>query len=436
MHTGQVARTWEQLDALFGTPVARIDPLIDRDDEVWARVLDRFAYRLVVWRDGAVIEQHSDPFGSPVRARRVMYDVSRQLVIEREIHDEGVIVRRAQLGGTLHEALEPAGARDLERDLERDRQLGFREASAWEIQPFGRVHRQYMRGREVWVVSVDGETVCESGGKRWSDDRRREPCADPAAAIALAEQRIVERIRMGFRLRMIELLDARRRHEPPPLVSSPDPYTAVDAAVERIRRLAREHPRGHFLVEELDPEARPADAERLREHGYEQLFLDLHRGRFGRWAELPDIQRTGSSLDYFFARYGSLTWIIASAISDGLPMFHCGNVRGGGWCCLEIADLPHDTAGTAITYPGRGYEQARVFHGGWGRSGYALDTRVASATSEHPIYPYSDDVPIEERDQLPAQPIPPGDIEPFGFWFERHVHGLVSEIQRRLPFVN
>jgi hypothetical protein len=32
--------------------------------------------------------------------------------------------------------------------------------------------------------------VCESGGKSWSGDPRRQACGDPAAAIVVAEQRI------------------------------------------------------------------------------------------------------------------------------------------------------------------------------------------------------------------------------------------------------
>ena len=34
------------------------------------------------------------------------------------------------------------------------------------------------------------------------------------------------------------------------------------------------------------------------------------------------------------------------------------------------------------------------------------------------------------------QPISPAALEPFGLWLERHVPGLVSEIQHRPPFVN
>jgi hypothetical protein len=431
-----VGRTWEELDALFGTQVARVEPLIDRPDEVWARVLDRFAYRLVVWRDGRVIESRPDPLPSPVRTRSLLLDLARQLVVEREVHGDCVIVRRAILNGPVHESREPPGPPDRPLDLERERRLGFREVSPWSAQPFGRVHRQYMRGREVWVIAVDGDTLCESGGKRWSDERRRDPCGSPEAAISLAEQRIAEHLRSGFRLRVIELLDAQRQGEPPAFTPSADPYTAVDTAVARVRRLAREQPRGHFLVEELDPAASPADAERLREHGHDQAFLDLHRARLGRWAALPDVPRTGSSLAYFFARYGSLTWIVSRVISDGLPMFHCGNASGGGWCCLELVDAAHDTSAAAAAYPGRGYERGRVFHGGWGGPGYILDTRVTSPTGEHPIYPFSDAAPIADRDLMPPEPVDPSAIEPFGFWLERHVHGLVSELERRLPFVS
>ena len=429
----RVRRTWEELDALFGTQVARVEPLIDRPDEVWARVLDRFAYRLVVWRDGQVIESRPELLPSPVRARSLVLDLARQLVVEREVHDDGVVVRRAILNGPVHESREPPGS--LELGLERDRRLGFHEVSPWSAQPFGRVHRQYMRGREVRVLSVDGDTLCESGGKRWSDERRRDPCGAPEAAISLAEQRIAEHLRSGFRLRVIELLEPQRLCEPPAFTPSADPYTAVDAAVERVRRLAREHPRGHFLVEELAP-ASPADDLRLREHGLDGAFLELHRARLGRWAALPDVPRTGSSLVYFFARYGSLTWIVSRVISEGLPMFHSGNASGGGWCCLELVDAAHDTSGAAAAYPGRGYERGRVFHGGWGGPGYILDTRVASPTGEHPIYPFSDAVPIADRGLMPPEPIDPAAIEPFGFWLECHVHGLVSELESRLPFVS
>lgn len=77
-----------------------------------------------------------------------------------------------------------------------------------------------------------------------------------------------------------------------------------------------------------------------------------------------------------------------------------------------------------------------MFHGGWGRYGYIMDTRVASATCEHPIHPFSDDGPIDHDDLMPETPVDPAEIEPFGYWLERHVHELVSEISHRLPFIN
>jgi len=82
----------------------------------------------------------------------------------------------------------------------------------------------------------------------------------------------------------------------------------------------------------------------------------------------------------------------------------------------QLEDTAYDTSGAADCQPDRGYDRARVRHGGWGRSGYILDTRIASATGEHPIYPFCDDGPIDDCDLLPEQPIAPALIEPFGLW--------------------
>lgn len=423
-----MSRTWDELDALFETKVARIAPLVDAADEVWALRLDRFVYRLLVWRDGRVIESCATP-DSPVRRREAAFDLFRSTVIELEHGDETVVVRRAQLNGALHTACEPAGP----RGFERERALGFRPASAWEVPPFGRVHRQYLREREVWVISVAGDEVRQTGGARWHDDPRTERLGSPDAAIARAEELIAERTRAGFALRLIELLDETQWHEAPPFTPSADPYTAVDAAVEQIRALTRSQPRGHFVIEERDP---VRDAAVLDELGYGEFFIDMHRESFDRWSAIAAAPRAGSSFEYFLARYRSLTWIVGSCVASGLPTFYCGNVSGGGWCCLELADLDYDTSGADGLYPDRGYARGRVFHGGWGRYGYIMDTRVASAAGEHPIYRFSDDGPIDRDDLMPETPADPAAIEPFGCWLERHVHELVSEISHRLPFVN
>src|SRR5262249_22127556 len=135
-----------------------------------------------------------------------------------------------------------------------------------------------------------------------------------------------------------------RWHEAPPVTLSADPYVAVDAAVARARALVAAQPNGQFLVEELDLDV-PADRARLASQGYGEFFIDVHADKFRRWASIGDAPRRGSSLDYFFARYGSLTWIVDGAISTGLDTFYCGNVSGGGWSCLELVDQGYDTSG-------------------------------------------------------------------------------------------
>src|SRR5262249_17475684 len=159
------------------------------------------------------------------------FDLFRGTVIELEHRDDAVVVRRAQLNGALHTTCEPAGP----RGLERKRAIGFRPGSAWELPPFGRVHRQYLRDPEGWVISVAGDEGRQTGGARWHDNPRTEKLASPDVAIARAEELIAEQTRAGFALRLIELLGATQWHEAPPFTPSVDPYAAVDAAVERIR---------------------------------------------------------------------------------------------------------------------------------------------------------------------------------------------------------
>lgn len=430
-----MTRSTDELRRIFGASGGKLEALVDTPGEVWARQVEGYVYVLRVAREGRVVDP-ADASALPrsrAKERHVFWRLADRMVLEREVHDEGVVVRRAHLNGPVHTSLEPADAATPRGEL----LPGFRAVSPWEIQPFGRFHRQYVRREngniaEVWVVSTKGVEVATSGGvgKPWYEDPKVETCASPESAVARAEELIAERLRAGFELYLIELLDAIRHHPTPPLEKTPDPCRAVDAAVERVRALRRRYPRGHFLVEELDP---VRDADTLSAFGYGKSFVEMHAGKFDRWNAIPEAIREGSSFEYFLTRYGSLTWIVSGAIDRGLPMFYCGNVTGGGWCCLEVGDIDVDLSVLDEGYPGLGYGEARAFHGGWGQTGYLFDRRVASMTGEHPIYPFSLDGPMD--DLMPETPIDPEGIEPFGHWLEREVHAIASELVHRLPYV-
>jgi hypothetical protein len=116
-------------------------------------------------------------------------------------------------------------------------------------------------------------------------------------------------------------------------------------------------------------------------------------------------------------------------------MFYCGNVSGGGWSALELGEGLGEADVLADETPNHGYDDALVFHGGWGRTGYFFDRRQASPTGEWAIYPLCLDGPQDED--------PPGDdelpdastIEAFGFWLERHVDELVAIVRPRLQAI-
>ncbi len=433
-------RTTTELCELFQLAVTPpyLAALLDTPNEVWVRYQVGYRYVLAVWRDGRVVNKvaHEAVPSSPVCARHIWWSIGAKLVIERVVHDDAVVVYRAHLNGPLHTSVEPPG-----NDLEPP--SGFREISPWEIPPFGRVHRQFVRYGDgepvlgerpiaaVWVVSVAGTEVRTSGGEGvpWHANQKVEACATRGDVIARHEQLVEEHMRAGYEMRMIEFLEATGHHPAPPLVRTEDPYAAVDAAMTRIQMLRATYPVGHFVVEELDP---VRDADVLRRHGHDKFFTDMHAETFGRWTSIRDAPRAGSSFDYFLARYRSVTWIVASEMSQGLPMFYCGNVSGGGWCCLEVGDLGVDLEEFDKAHPGLGYATARVFHGGWGCTGFVFDQRVASPTGEHPSYPFSLDGPTD--DLMPAQPVDSIEIEAFGHWLEREVHKIGSEIVHRLPF--
>jgi hypothetical protein len=413
----------------------RTEGLLRAGDELWGRLLKGMFYVLRVARDGREILSEGPPPGSglgPVRARRLWWYPGRGFAIEHVVTDDGTLVHRCHLNGPLHRQWVPAGQEPAPAPP------GFVSIDAWDVEPFGRVHRQYLRmddgAYNIWVISIQGAEVRTSGGpgKAWHADEQIEACADAAAARARAEQLISARLADGFALRLVEFLGARRHLPVPPLTPSPDPYAAVDAAMARVVAVLAQFPRAHFVVEAL---RRPEDRATWEALGYGDYFEREHETKFGRWRALgadpapPD--RTRSSFAYFLARYGSITWIVSSAADDGLAMFYCGNTSGGGWCCLEVGAINVDLEMLEDEHPGLGYGQARPFHGGWGRTGYLFDTRSATTTGEHAIAPFTLDGPME--DLLDAAPTAPAAIEPFGFWLEREVHHILAQLAPRLP---
>lgn len=139
-----------------------------------------------------------------------------------------------------------------------------------------------------------------------------------------------------------------------------------------------------------------------------------------------------SSWNYFARVYGSITWVLAGEADEGLSMFYCGNVTGGGWSCLEI-----DSAGTYEIdelVEATGIEELEnlfVFHGGWhdGRS-FAFDWRESSPSGEYAIIPFDENI-----QELP-KPTKPARIEPFGQWLYKRVSALTRIAERNLREVN
>ncbi len=427
MFTRIMAKTdWARLEAIAGGKVYYVDPPLSFDDEVWFYPA---AGKLSVWLAGELIPTGELASG-PVSDRRTLYDVLAQLFVDIERRGDALVVRRGLLNGVFHVASQPGEQLDALVDHYRAR--GFSEGSPWGFGLFGTASRQLRKHREHACISVVGSELRTSGGARWYDNQRAESFANPAEASAAAERWIAEREAAGFELRNFELLDP-LDVEIPELVPSTDPFDAVERAVAALRSLTREYPRGHFLVEELDPQR---DAAQLEAMGYDEFFIDMHTASFNRWQRLPEPPREGSSFAYFIARYGSLTWIVSPALDHQLPTFYCGNVSGGGWSALQLGEELGDAEPLADETPGHGYEHALVFHGGWGRTGYFFDRRQASPTGEWSIHPICLDGPQEEDPPADGELADPSTIEPFGVWLERHVHELVETIRPRLAAIS
>ncbi len=419
---------WKRLEAVCGGRVYYVDPPLAHPDETWFYPT---AGKLAVLRGEALlVETKPSLHDRLVSKRRTLYDVLRQLYVDIERRGDQLLVRRGVLNGVFHLGHEaPERLDDL---VAHYRERGFAEGSPWGFGLFGMASRQLRLEREVACIGVVGCELRTSGGAAWYENLRVESLATPAAAEARAEQLLAEREAAGFVLRNFELLGPIAVEVPNDLVPSNSAIDAVDRAIERLRALTREFPKGHFLVEELDP---IVEAKRLEAMGYEQFFIDMHEARFGRWRLLPAVARAGSSYAYFLARYGTLTWIVDGALDHGLPTFYCGNVSGGGWSALELGEDLGEADLLADETPDHGYEDGLVFHGGWGRTGYFFDRRQANAEGEWAIYPICLDGP-QDTDPPADDALPdPATIEPFGIWLEREVFELVETIRPRLAAI-
>ncbi len=189
----------------------RTEGLLRAGDELWGRLLKGMFYVLRVARDGREILSEGPPPGSglgPVRARRLWWYPGRGFAIEHVVTDDGTLVHRCHLNGPLHRQWVPAGHEPAPAPP------GFVSIDAWDVEPFGRVHRQYLRmddgAYNIWVISIQGAEVRTSGGpgKAWHADGQVEACADPrGGACARAEQLISARLADGFALRLIDFLN-------------------------------------------------------------------------------------------------------------------------------------------------------------------------------------------------------------------------------------
>ncbi|MBN8226828.1 hypothetical protein JYK02_04815 [Corallococcus macrosporus] len=155
----------------------------------------------------------------------------------------------------------------------------------------------------------------------------------------------------------------------------------------------------------------------------------MHKARIGRWrtAKPGKPKKRESSWDYFLRVYGSITWIVGSGADQDLPMFLCGNVTGGGWSCLEIADDVYDIEGLVEATGNTELENLRVFHGGWHTSrSFAFDARVVSPTGEQAIIPFD-----EGEAELP-RPMKRERVQPFGLWLHKRVAQLARTAEENL----
>ncbi|MCP3138268.1 hypothetical protein [Pyxidicoccus xibeiensis] len=430
---------WKRLEKLNGgEPIWYSDPVLDTKDEVWFFAPNTRMRELCVWSQG-VRDKHdpeAEQFGAPVTGRVTLYDLrGSQLYVDVEFRGDQAVLRRGVLNGASLYRLVPAG--DIEALLARYRALGFREGTPWNVTKNRVTVRQYLKGTSTgWSVHVDGASMFEGF-------RNETPAASREAAIAGTEKCIRAREKAGFRLYNIELTSAAHPNpEPKPAKGTPtraappkgptfakpkNAYEAVDTAIAMLRDLHERIPTGHFVAELID-----VKKERKRVASVEPevaFFTRMHKQRLGRWKDVKAAKpgKKESSWSYFLRVYGSITWILDSAVDDELPSFLCGNIAGGGWSCLEIADELYDTDSLVEATGNTDLEDLQVFHGGWHtHRSFAFDPRAVSPTGERPIIPFDESLQKLPRATKAER------IQPFGLWLHKHVSRLVRTAERNL----
>jgi hypothetical protein len=427
-----MATDWTRLEKLNnGEKIYYTEPHLDRGGEVW--FWDAKS-NVKVSSDGKLAKNERVPaLPGRLSGRHTLYIVDKNLVVDIEVYGDRAILRRGLLNGDL--VTNAIASAEIDGVLARYRGVGFRDGTPWNATPQRVTVREYRKGG-TWVIQLDGNVIMEDW--RWNDQL---PCRSRDAAIAAMEQRIAAKRKLGYVVRLIELNKAQHKNpkpavpkgepKPPKLAKRPtfpapkNPYAAVDTAIAMLRDLHARIPEHHFIAELVD-----AKADRMRiaaSEGHTRYFTTLHRERLNRWrAAKPGTPKRGeSSWQYFLRTYGSITWILGGEVDEGLDMFYCSNVSGGGWSCLEIgADLyPIKELARALRNPE--LTALDVFAGGWhDDKSFAFDTRTTSRTGEHPIVPFGEGDPKLAR--AGAKPVP------FGLWLHARVNRLTKLVERNL----
>lgn len=423
---------WDKLKALNGgAGILFTEPMLATRDEVWFYGAAR---DLRIHSQGELVTQGKLPPAAkkPVTARHTLYKLAGALIVDIEVRGDAAVLRRGILNGRLVATLLPAG--EVASTLGRHRALGFKDGTPYNPNPSKVTLREYRNGATQWTVHVDGNSVFEN----WHTETK---ASTRSAALAAAERLVAAREQRGFVLHLIELTKGRYPNPTPtaprgapvarpaakrPTLPAPkDAFAAVDAAVARLRELHARLPQHQFVAELIDPTAK---ADRARVDALEgPFFRRMHKQRLGRWlAARPGRPRKGeSSWAYFVRTYGSITWILSSEADDGLSMFYCGNVSGGGWSCLEVAPGLYDTGDLADAMGDDAVRALDVFHGGWHTDhAFAFDTRASSAGNDRPIVPFAEGSPTVPR--RPGKPVA------FGAWLFARVEKLTRIAEKNL----